>query len=711
VRRRAGGRPAIAAVTAIAALGSIAVAPPAAAQPAPAPAPAPPPAAVDVEDLPPLPAAEGELSGAATVLAAAAAEEEVVVGAAKREQSLGNVASAVTVISADRLRRFGYRTIGEAVAAVAGAYLVDNRLSYSIGIRGLQIPGDYNTRILVLVDGATINEPWGAFAGLGFDGILGVDEIARIEVIRGPVSSVYGTDAFFGIINIVTRGAAEAPRAWARATGQTINGVQTSAGFAAGGVDRQVRGAVHFLNRFGESGLPTVDGIAPQSYGDHARAFNAGVVGAYGGSFAQVRAVRYVRESPFAPYDTPMDGPAYEQIDNQLVVEGGHARELSKRLSAAARVFANLYHYSDSTPPADPTLGYLDTEGTAQVYGGELRGRYELVRDRLGVTAGAEASHDRTRSGAVERGGAAEPIDLPANFNVVGVYAELDAQPAAWLGFTGGLRFDYNSVFEDRLSPRAALFLSRSDRYGAKLLYAQGFRNPSAYEAYFEDGSDFKRPDALGAETIRSYEAVLWARPRPGLSVRLSGFDWDARRIIETQTIFDAGVPKLQFQNVTRYASRGAEAEASYRDSRGWYAFAGAAVARVGTEDEDGALVFGEVVNAPVVTAGAGVSTPRLFGVAHLSTEAILIGERPTRPDIVTEEASPRSPAWVGWHVIAYAPKLGGFDVTLGVRNVLGRRDLMPTPEDYDRTYSETRTVARVPGEGREAYVKVGYSY
>src|SRR6185436_19925860 len=154
-----------------------------------------------------------------------------------------------------------------------------------------------------------LNELWGAFVGVGWDIPLAIDDVARIEVIRGPVSSVYGTNAFFGIINIVTRGAAEAPRAWARATGQTINGVLTSAGFAAGGVDRQLRGAVHFLNRFGESDLPMLDGmIEPQPHGDHARMFDAGLVGAYGGSFAQVRALRYARESPFAPYDTPPAG-------------------------------------------------------------------------------------------------------------------------------------------------------------------------------------------------------------------------------------------------------------------------------------------------------------------------------------------------------------------------------------------------------------------
>ena len=65
---------------------------------------------VDVQDLPPLPLATEAESTSSLVHAASEANEEVVVGAAKREQSLGNVASAVTVVSADRIRRFGYRT-------------------------------------------------------------------------------------------------------------------------------------------------------------------------------------------------------------------------------------------------------------------------------------------------------------------------------------------------------------------------------------------------------------------------------------------------------------------------------------------------------------------------------------------------------------------------------------------------------------------------
>jgi outer membrane receptor for ferrienterochelin and colicins len=665
---------------------------------------------VDVDDLPPLPAAEDEPLSSATILAASDAEEDVVVGAAKREQSLGSVASAVTVVSGDRIRRFGYRTIGEAVAAVAGVYLVDNRLSYSVGIRGLQVPGDFNTRLLVLVDGATVNEAWGAYAGLGYDAIVGIEDVARIEVIRGPVSSVYGTNAFFGIINIVTRGAAEASRAWARAGAHSINGIVTSAGFAVGGVDRQLRGSAHFMDRFGDTAsLPDVGTNLDQ---DGSSAFSAGLVAAYDGTFAQVRAVRYNRESPFAPYDVLPTGPPYDQLDTQLLVEGGHTRALSERLTVVARAYGNIYRFSDTSPPFEPVIDSpLDTTGVADTFGGELRGRYEIVvPDKLGITAGAEGSYNRTTSGATKLDGSID-VDIDLDYDLEGVYAEVDGQPLPWLGFTGGIRYDRHSEFTDKVSPRAAVFVARPEQYGLKLLYAEGFRNASAFESYFEDGTDFADNRDIRPETIRSFEAVAWAKPFAGLSARISGFYWDARDIIESRPLPPPDDNMLQFQNVTRYISRGIEAEASYRDKSGWYGFAGVSLQQVGIEDEDsGELVFGDVVNAPPITASLGVSTPAFAGIAHLSSEVIVLGERPTRLDEL-DQPSPASPLWVGWNVTVHVPNVKKFDLTAGVRNLVGTRDLVPTPGDYDRSNPDTLVVPRIPGEGRELHVKLGYSF
>jgi len=678
-------------------------------------------AAVDVSDLPPLPAAEDEPSSSATVMAAAAAEEDLVVGAAKREQSLGNVASAVTVVSADRIRRFGYRTVSEAVAAVAGVYIQDTRLTHQVGIRGLQIPGGFNSRILILVDGATVNEAWGAFGGVGFDGIVSIDDIARIEVIRGPVSSLYGTNAFFGIINIVTRGAAEGARAWGRVGINSINGEIATAGFAAGGVDKQLRGSVLAMNRIGETSTVTeISGNELES--DGANTLIAAVVGSYGGSFGQVRAFRARRDSPFAPYDSdPTRDPAFSLYNTQLLLEGGHTREVSKQLTIGVRGYSTFYRYSDEIRLEDGTK-FLDF-GDARTFGVEVRGRYAVLDDnRLGVTAGAEANYNQTESRAFFDGMETGPdsVTVPLDFNIEGIYTELDSQLTSWLGFTGGARFDRNSAVNKgtRLSPRAAVFLAKPERYGLKLLYAEGFRNPSAFEGFFEDGVDFSDNPNIKPESIRSFETVLWAK-FGGLSTRLSGFYWNALDVIEQRA--DPADPTgelKQFQNVGDYVTHGLEAEASYRNSAGWYGFGGMAVCGVGSEDAAGEFEFGNVINAPVVTFATGVSTPKLFDRLHVSTELQFIGARRTRTavagtatdDLVGDQ---RSPPWYGLNATLYIPDIRGFDVTMGARNLLGKRDLTPAPDDYDRFPDPMTTtiVPRIPGEGREVYVKVGYSY
>ncbi len=648
---------------------------------------------VDVDDLPPLPEDASDDAGTSLAVASAATvEEDVVVGAAKREQSLGNVASAVTVVSGDRLRRMGYRTVAEALRGVAGVYVVDDHYTERVGVRGLQVVGDFNTRLLLLVDGATVNEPWNQFAGYGWDAPVAIDDIARIEVIRGPVSSVYGTNAFFGIVNIVTRGATESPRAWGRLQTSSF-GASAAAGFAMGDVDHQLRGSVAAMGRWGEPLTTPELGTVDQ---DRARALSVGVVGAYAGAFAQARFYRRERTLPFAPYASLIGSPDNAAADTLGMLEGGYTRELSSRLTATARLYANAYRYRDRLVLADGSGTFTDI-GDSRWGGGEARGRYAVLDgDRLGVTAGAEVTFISTNSQAFYYGDAPdEVVEVPKAFNLQGLYTEVDAKPLPWLALTAGVRADRNSALDDRVSPRAALFASR-DRYGAKLLYAEGFRNPSAYEGFFEDGVDFIANPDIGAETIRSYEAVVWARPRPGLTTRLSAFRWTADRLVEqdTVTVMNVG-DRLQFDNRGRLQSTGLELEASYRDADGWLAFGGGALTQV--EDGDGVTAIG----APGWVASAGLSSPLVLRRAHLSTEVQAIGARSTRVDGV------RADAFVAWNVVAYLPSVAGFDVTLGVRNLLGQREAVPAPEDYDRD----DPIATLPGEGRELYARLGYRY
>lgn len=142
---------------------------------------------------------------AATTSAEAAtqAEDTVVVTASGFEQQQINAPASVTVITADQLKKKPVSDLIDAVKGVEGVSIVGGNEKPDISIRGLG--GDYT---LILVDGrrqsgreSRPNGNGGFEAGF----IPPVEAIERIEVIRGPMSSLYGSDAMGGVINIITK--------------------------------------------------------------------------------------------------------------------------------------------------------------------------------------------------------------------------------------------------------------------------------------------------------------------------------------------------------------------------------------------------------------------------------------------------------------------------------------------------------------------------
>ena len=99
----------------------------------------------------------------------------------------------------------GYPTLAEAVRGVRGLYLSDDRSYVTIGVRGFSRPGDYGNRVLILLDGQPMNDNYIWSSYVGFDGRVDLGDVERIEIVRGPGSVLYGTSAFFGVINLVTR--------------------------------------------------------------------------------------------------------------------------------------------------------------------------------------------------------------------------------------------------------------------------------------------------------------------------------------------------------------------------------------------------------------------------------------------------------------------------------------------------------------------------
>ncbi len=113
--------------------------------------------------------------------------------------------SAVTVITAEDIRDYGYRTLADALRSIRGVYITNDRVYDYVGVRGFSRPGDFNSRVLLLIDGRRVNDVLFDQAYVGTDALIDLEDVARIEFVPGPGSALYGSNAFFGVINVFTK--------------------------------------------------------------------------------------------------------------------------------------------------------------------------------------------------------------------------------------------------------------------------------------------------------------------------------------------------------------------------------------------------------------------------------------------------------------------------------------------------------------------------
>src|SRR5687767_52272 len=151
--------------------------------------------------------------GAATLVRAADMEvpsleslmETTVTSASKYTQRQDETAAAVTVITRSQIKAFGWRTLDQALASLPGIHITYDRQYSYLGTRGFGLPGDFNTRVLLAINGNRANDVVYDAALLGREFPVDMDLVERIEFIAGPGGAVYGQNAMFGVINVITR--------------------------------------------------------------------------------------------------------------------------------------------------------------------------------------------------------------------------------------------------------------------------------------------------------------------------------------------------------------------------------------------------------------------------------------------------------------------------------------------------------------------------
>ena len=161
----------------------------------------------------------------------------LVVTASPTPRAIEGVANHVSILSGEDLRTSGINHVGEALRNVAGLHVIRNG---SIGsVTSLFLRGGESDYTLVLVDGMQVNQPGG-----GFDfASLTTDNVERIEIVRGPGSALYGSDAMAGVVHIITRAGTGSPQVTARlgtasyseARNEAVDGLRWSTDLIGGG--------------------------------------------------------------------------------------------------------------------------------------------------------------------------------------------------------------------------------------------------------------------------------------------------------------------------------------------------------------------------------------------------------------------------------------------------------------------------------------------
>jgi len=586
-------------------------------------------------------------------------DEEVVTAASKRAERATTAPATSTILTAEDMRRYGIRSLADAIDFLSlGASTSDNLSGGEVGTRGVLITGDSNDHILLLVNGHAINEQLSGGMQLGPGAGIPFELIDHIEVIIGPGSVLYGSNAMLGVVNVVTKAAKDYRGAHVVLESSVLTSERVSAGagveFNLFGAPSEVTTQVEYYNQDGPAFSlgPQNTGIDPYtgSPGRYSQAITG--TGIWGGVashsyYAQVpSAFVHVVSGAFEldlsgsmfRHATPTGGGDFDNSGTNTTDKSGyvdlrHHASLSSLIDISSRLYADIHdssqHFITSRgvecPHGNATCDFPN-QGTSRWAGAEVQTLLHWKDDgtlitMLGVDArvrsvdySAGSVNAQTGQSYFQTGYSGQ--DLP-----LGAYLEQTWQPLDWLGLNGGARLDRSNNDPAVLSPRLAATAQVWQGAIVKAVYSEAFRAPSWSE---NNGSGVFQIEATGLrpEKVRSSEASF--EQRFGTQRILAGvFNTDWTNVVEIYQLtpteallaiqkglspqaYTSGIQLSQFRNAATLQNYGIEGSFEGSVAAGQLRYglnATAALAR--RTDASG--------TEPLVVA------PSLFGNGHVS--------------------------------------------------------------------------------------------
>lgn len=504
--------------------------------------------------------------------------DTIIVNGSRLDQTLTEVGSSVSVITRDDLDQLGVDFALDAVATAPGVTI--NQNGAFGGNASVRIRGASSDQTLVLIDGVPVNDPTGTGGGYNF-AYLDTDSIDQIEVLKGPQSTLWGSDAIGGVVSITTK--------------RPEKGLSGTV-FGEYGSFNTLRGGASISNandtgdfRLAATGL-TTDGIskADEANGNtEDDGYDSQTVAARGGLNlpADVRLeTTLLWTDAESEYDSYVFGAQGSVGDGDEI---SNSETLSGNISLTAPLF-------DGRLQNLLQLGYADierenTSNGVQSYfteGDRFLYRYQgtlAINESNTLAFGAE--REETSANAED-----SAIDS--------LFALYEAKPTDELTLTGGLRVDDHETFGSETTGRVAAAWTATDQFTFKASWAQGFKAPSIFQStYICTFCGLTEPNAnLKPETSEAFDVgVQWQSSDQRLTLGATLFDQETENLIDFS--YTAG-----YDNIALADTQGVELTGAYTVTS-WLGVA-ASYTFIDAEDGNG----NELTRLPENTGNVSVS-------------------------------------------------------------------------------------------------------
>jgi outer membrane receptor for ferrienterochelin and colicins len=554
-----------------------------------------------------------------------------VFGASDRIQPVTEAPASVSFITAEDIARHGYRTLADILRGVRGMYVTDDRNFSFLGVRGFAKPGDYNSRILLLVNGHRVNDNVFGQAEIGAEFGMDPAMFERVEIIRGPASALYGDSAFFAVVNVITRTGASLDGASISVEGGSLDTARARASIGRrlpSGLDYALSGTYERSGGVERLYFPAFDtpgtnnGVADGLDGEHLEQFYSHISFkdlTFTGTYGQRQ--RHVPTASFGSLFNEQTSPE-QTTDRHTLLHAEYARSIG-----VTRLVARASYDRFTSDGIYPFAGLNDDAALLIVGTSALGSRWSagtwLTRALPGrqvLTFGAELIDnvhqdqraqysDPAVTGFIEKGSSIQHA----------VFAQDEIKFGSALIFNAGVRYDGYETFR-RLSPRAAVIVMPSPSQSFKYLFGAAFRAPNAYE---QTSFYFGMPN-LQPESIDTHELVWERYTNDWLRTSVSTYWYSADGLI-TLTPDPSAYLGLTYVNQGQVRAKGLELEAQMRIRGGVRGMMSYALQHVTDQATHEALT-----NSPRHMLKARVSVDGPTDRSFISVEALHLSSRTT---------------------------------------------------------------------------------